>query len=409
VGDYLFTDADFIRHLSTEHRNLAQKIYDEIKYLCKIVTAGTKEARQLEKVKKAFADAYRAETKNPTADGRVRYSLGQYSDVQKEKWKKSRKIVVYENDAQLLQFVKDSIANKDAANKMYFGVISGDLAKRIMTDTGLDFNGKNAVLRAKNVRKILLHDHGNVESEKLRGQVAVTETDFLAIKDIFGDPDTIKPEPQGYNGKPAATFEKVMGDKKYTMFVVDSGGSLDIFVQTMYIHKQKGSIANVANAKALTSTPKATVGTAPTTNVQQNNPVVKQQNSLSKKDFSIAPLAGADVRGQDIGYNIAPLAPERTLRAGGAGIGPLNVNDPNYAPRPEGTVKQAQQDSELNDRAQDVAELVGDREDSEKAARDMQNEVDALYGPWRMACFRCFAVILRRSAFFQHPTGHTFG
>ena len=45
VSDYLFTDADFIKHLSTEHRNLAQKIYDEIKYLCKIVTAGTKEAR----------------------------------------------------------------------------------------------------------------------------------------------------------------------------------------------------------------------------------------------------------------------------------------------------------------------------------------------------------------------------
>jgi hypothetical protein len=75
VGDYLFTDADFIKHLSTEHRNLAQKIYDEIKYLCKVVTAGTKEARQLEKVKKAFADAYRAETKNPTADGGTKYSL----------------------------------------------------------------------------------------------------------------------------------------------------------------------------------------------------------------------------------------------------------------------------------------------------------------------------------------------
>ena len=75
VGDYLFTDADFIKHLSTEHRNLFQKIYDEIKYLCKVVTAGSKEARQLEKVKKAFADAYRAETKNPTKDGGTKYSL----------------------------------------------------------------------------------------------------------------------------------------------------------------------------------------------------------------------------------------------------------------------------------------------------------------------------------------------
>ena len=281
VGDYIFTDTDFIHNLSTNHRNVFQKVYDEIKYLYKVATAGSKEARELERVKKLFDEAYRAETKN-TADSGVKYSLGQYSDVQKENWKKSKKIVVYENDAQLLQFVQESIANKDAANKMLLGVITGDLAARIKADTGLDFDGKNAVIRAKNVRKILLHDHGDAQAESLRGQLAVTDTDFLAIKDVFGSPDEIRLEPGGYNGKPAATFEKVIGQKKYTMFVVDSGGSLDVFVQTMYIHKNKnGSIANVANANALTSTPTATVGTAPGVNVAQNNPVVNKQFSLS--------------------------------------------------------------------------------------------------------------------------------
>ncbi len=54
VGDYLFTDPDFVNHLSTSNRNLFQKIYDEIKYLWKTATAGSKEARQLEKVKKGF-------------------------------------------------------------------------------------------------------------------------------------------------------------------------------------------------------------------------------------------------------------------------------------------------------------------------------------------------------------------
>lgn len=59
VGDYLFTDSDFINNLSTKHRNVFQKIYDEIKYLCKVATAGSKEARELERVKRAFAEAYR--------------------------------------------------------------------------------------------------------------------------------------------------------------------------------------------------------------------------------------------------------------------------------------------------------------------------------------------------------------
>ena len=59
VGDYLFTDSDFINHLSTTNRNVFQKIYDEIKYLYKVATAGSKEARELEKVKRAFENAYR--------------------------------------------------------------------------------------------------------------------------------------------------------------------------------------------------------------------------------------------------------------------------------------------------------------------------------------------------------------
>ena len=59
VGDYLFSDPDFVRNLSTKNRNVFQKIYDEIKYLCKVATAGSKEARQLEKVKHEFEKVYK--------------------------------------------------------------------------------------------------------------------------------------------------------------------------------------------------------------------------------------------------------------------------------------------------------------------------------------------------------------
>lgn len=81
VGDYLFTDKAFVEKLSTENRNLFQKIYDEIKYLCRMATAGSKELRQLEKAKRIFEDAYRLEAKNPTEDGGVRYSLGEIIDA----------------------------------------------------------------------------------------------------------------------------------------------------------------------------------------------------------------------------------------------------------------------------------------------------------------------------------------
>jgi len=64
VGDYLFTDSDFINSLSTSKPNVFKKIYNEIKYLLKLATAGSKEARQLEKVKKAFDKAFKETAKN---------------------------------------------------------------------------------------------------------------------------------------------------------------------------------------------------------------------------------------------------------------------------------------------------------------------------------------------------------
>ena len=58
VGDYLFTDYDFVKHLSAD-QSLFQKAYDGIKYLCKMATAGSKEARELERVKRNFEKAYK--------------------------------------------------------------------------------------------------------------------------------------------------------------------------------------------------------------------------------------------------------------------------------------------------------------------------------------------------------------
>ncbi len=66
IGDYLFTDEKFVRQLSAQDRNIFQKIYDEIKYLCKVATAGSKEARQLVEVEKLFDKVYRETSKQVT-------------------------------------------------------------------------------------------------------------------------------------------------------------------------------------------------------------------------------------------------------------------------------------------------------------------------------------------------------
>ena len=57
IGDYLFTDQKFVDSIYKKDRNLFQRIYDEIKHLINMVTAGSKEARELEKLKHSFEKA----------------------------------------------------------------------------------------------------------------------------------------------------------------------------------------------------------------------------------------------------------------------------------------------------------------------------------------------------------------
>lgn len=85
VGDYLFTDEQFINSLSTKQPNVFQKIYDYIKHAYKMATAGSKEARQLEQLKRRFDKAYKEMSKTTTgkvdsnltteADSNTKYSL----------------------------------------------------------------------------------------------------------------------------------------------------------------------------------------------------------------------------------------------------------------------------------------------------------------------------------------------
>ena len=82
IGEYLFQGSDFIMDLSTNHRNVFQKIFDEIKYLCKMATAGSQEARKLEAVKHEFEKIYReVGAQKNTADSGVLYGIGKTSKM----------------------------------------------------------------------------------------------------------------------------------------------------------------------------------------------------------------------------------------------------------------------------------------------------------------------------------------
>lgn len=237
------------------------------------------------------APAQRAEAQQNTT-GPPRFSLNTYSEQQKVNWSQSRKILVYENAEQLKSFVEKARADGGYVSKIYFGTVDGALAAEIMNETGYDLRGKNVTLRADNVRKIF-KDHGQERTEAPRGQRPVTVEDFAKIPDVIGNPDSI--EEGAYKGKPAVEFKKAIDGSRVTVFAVDSGGaSLELFVQTMYMGKKKGSIADIANASALTRTSETSAGTASF----ESNIRFSSANSQEKSSGRAA-VAGINARTAD--------------------------------------------------------------------------------------------------------------
>lgn len=222
--------------------------------------------------------AAKTEPRNNGPPYRESYSLDEYSTAQIKNWENSKRIIVYGSRKQLSEFIKKSLNDKSYTGKLYFGIVGEKLSARIKNDTGYDFYGKNVTLRADNVRKII-KDHGSLKSEEPRGQRAITQEDFTLIPDIIGEPNEIVKST--YNNRPAALFVKRIDGSKITVIAVDSGGSLDVYVQTMYAGVKKGSIASMANAKALTKTPEATTGTAPNDSIFSD---AEKVNSYSVDD-----------------------------------------------------------------------------------------------------------------------------
>lgn len=60
----LFTDENFVSELSVKEPNIFTKIYNYIKHMIKMATAGSEEAKQLEKIKYSFDKAYKSINKN---------------------------------------------------------------------------------------------------------------------------------------------------------------------------------------------------------------------------------------------------------------------------------------------------------------------------------------------------------
>ena len=236
-----------------------------------------------EKLQKLFEDALVTAsenqrigaTKNTAENSGVKYKLKNYNEHQINNWSNSKKIVIYQNEAQLSDFIDNAIKGNNLNQKIYFGIIGEDLSNRIKNDTSVDVKNYNVVLKASEVRKILLYSHGDAQKESMRGQRIVTKEDLMLIPLIITEPEYIRDAGVTDDNKPAISFEKTVKGKT-TVITYVSDKHMNLSVQTMYAGKEK-SLPTTADVKSSALTSETDSGTA------SDNSISKAFDSVNTK------------------------------------------------------------------------------------------------------------------------------
>lgn len=355
VGDYLFTDKAFVEKLSTEHRNVFQKIFEEIKYLCKLATAGSKEARQLEKAKKLFQEVYREGAKNPTEEGGVRYSLGNIIGASGKDYgvgvHLDSTLLSNLSEDERVDMVKEYV--KELGGSAFTAYDNNGNAVDVhLVEWGKKFKNKSG--KRVNVNKDLTH-YLNKEVK----QEAIALVDELILSSTYG-------------GKEPATHPHDW---------VDNNGQNDWDIWSTYIQDKQGTvweaklrIANSANGEKIlydiypikmVEGARTLATTTTANNIAQGKPIVKNTNSLSEQgaidDDGVLPMPW-QVRGQDVALEGPELPLPQWYREG---------RRVETAGRTES--------SRVADTARDVPGEVGLPMPEDTARTDPQRELDEAY------------------------------
>ena len=165
VGDYIFTDEQFIQEL-TKKPNVFHKIYDYIKHAYKMATAGSAEAKQLEKAKRAFEKAYRAAGMNSAKIDVDIYSLIiKHTDGSSEELQDARNLT----EEQATEYFTNAKARK-YMDDTYIPVRKDTPQVVIDTlkDAGVEIENRSLVMQVRKARQSMKVSSKN-ERNKRRG------------------------------------------------------------------------------------------------------------------------------------------------------------------------------------------------------------------------------------------------
>lgn len=278
VGDYLFTDKNFINHLA-KNQNVFQKVWNEVKYMVKIARAGSNEHKKLLEVQRAFEKAYQEaaqntgkqsqEQKNTAEDGGVQYSL-QYLSA--------------ETNTEILEMITHVIDGDFSGNsKVYLGIVPDSVAKSIFEITGINVRGFDMAIEARMVEHILKgHGKNGDADQSMQDPNHLARIQYVLFQaDDIRDAGRTSAYTHFKNGKsrpaPTVLYEKSIGEKSYYVVqAVPDTKAKTLYVVSAFIGPEgyKKEASQLINAKG----PDATANT---------DSVVASKNSIPNPEADV--------------------------------------------------------------------------------------------------------------------------
>jgi len=195
-------------------------------------------------------------------DEKAECLLREFPDRLLQSWAENENIVIYENEAQLHQFIVESLTKSTFKKDMYFGMIPRGLAERIKADirhenpnsTKFELEDYSCILPADAI-KHAFNRHGNENNEIKYGQRAITIEDIMTVPKIIQEYDTVNLSPKLYKKCPALVFKKELSSRA-TVVARISRRHMNIAMVSTWAGKNKnGSIPAMADVKSPAITP----------------------------------------------------------------------------------------------------------------------------------------------------------
>lgn len=139
------------------------------------------------------------------------------------------------NREKIRELIAKAKSQKEGKAFVQLFKIESDLATKIFSKCGIDLLGYTVVMEADAIRHTI-RAHGNELKEKNRGQIAITEVDFLCVPQIILEADIIEVADTNKKGLEVIRFIKQFEGEYYVLEEVRKGRK-HLALNTMFIKK----------------------------------------------------------------------------------------------------------------------------------------------------------------------------